>query len=208
MTIRVLLVDDHQIVRQGVRALLDPDVRFEVVGEAGTGAEALELTAEQHPDIILQDLKLPDISGPDLCANLLKASPDSVVLILTAYFDQNLVNACLRSGARGYLLKDAENLHLEEQLMAVARGHAVFDPRAAGVLTEIIRQGRLPADLLSPRELQVLILIADGLTNKEIGEQLFISENTVKGYVREILAKLDVRNRLEAVVQAKERGLL
>jgi two-component system response regulator DevR len=119
-----------------------------------------------------------------------------------------VVDACLRAGARGYLLKDAESLRLPERILTVGQGHVALDPRAADVLTNYLHHYDLLPELLNGRELQVLRLIAQGLTNKEIGEQLSLSENTVKGYVKEILAKLGVRNRVEAVLQAKERGLL
>ena len=206
--IRVVLVDDHYIVRQGLRSILDPDPRFEVVGEAGNGVNALRVVTERQPDAVLLDLKLPDMGGVDLCQRIIRACPETAVLILTAFIDHDLVDACLRAGAQGYLLKDAENLHLCEHLIAVVKGHAALDPRAANVLTDYLRQHAPSPDLLSPRELQVLRLIAQGLTNKEIGATLYISENTVKGHVREILAKMNARNRIEAVLLAKERRLV
>jgi two-component system response regulator DevR len=206
--VRVVLVDDHRIVRQGLRSILDPDPRFEVVGEASNGADALRIVVEQRPDIVLLDLKLPGMGGVELCQRMVQISPKMAVLILTAFIDRNLVDACLRAGARGYLLKDAENLHLREQLLAVAQGHAALDPRAADVLTDYIHQYDPPPEVLTLREMEILRLIAQGLTNKEIGSRLHLSENTVKGYVKDILAKMDVRNRIEAVLRAKERGLL
>jgi len=206
--IRVVLVDNHHIVRQGLRSALDPDPRFEVVGEAASGAEALRVVTEQQPDVVLLDLKLGDMSGTDLCRPLIQASPRTAVLILTAFIDRNLVDVCLRAGARGYLLKDAESLRLPEQILTVVEGHVALDPRAADVLTSYLQQYDPLPELLNMRELKVLRLIAQGLTNKEIGGQLHLSENTVKGYVKEILAKLGVRNRVEAVLQAKERGLI
>lgn len=206
--IRVMLVDDHRIVRQGLRSILAPDPRFEVAGEAANGVDALKVVAEQQPDVVLLDLKLPDMSGVELCRRIIQARPETAVLILTAFIDQNLVNACLQAGARGYLLKDAENLQLREQLLAVVEGHAALDPRAADVLTEYIRGHEPPLEMLTLREVEVLRLIAHGLTTKEIGNQLHLSENTVKGYVKDILAKLGVHNRIEAVLRAKERGLI
>jgi DNA-binding NarL/FixJ family response regulator len=206
--IRVVLVDNHHIVRQGLRSVLDPDPRFEVVGEAASGAEALRVVTEQQPDVVLLDLKLGDVSGTDLCRPIIQASPRTAVLILTAFIDRNLVDACLRAGARGYLLKDAESLRLPEQILTVVEGHVALDPRAADVLTNYLHHYDPLPELLNMRELQVLRLIAQGLTNKEIGGQLHLSENTVKGYVKEILAKLGVRNRVEAVLRAKERGLI
>ncbi len=206
--VRILLVDDHRIVREGVRSVLGADPRFIVVGEAATGAEALRLVKMEQPDAVLLDLKLPDASGAELCQRIIDVSPTTAVLIFTAYFDHHLVNACLRAGARGYLLKDTEQLNLPDQILAVVHGHAALDPRAASVLIEHIRQQPPPADLLSPRELEILRLIAQGLTNREIAIELIISENTVKGYIKEIFSKLEVHNRIEAVIQARERGLL
>ncbi len=206
--IRVLLVDDHRIVRQGLHSILDPDPEVEIVGEAGDGASAIALVAEQKPDVVLLDLKLPDMDGITLCQRILEACPQTAVLFLTAFIDRNLVNACLRAGARGYLLKDAENLHLKEHLTAVMQGYAALDPRAAGILTDFVRQQPEGSDVLGKRDLEVLQLIAQGLTNREISARLFLSENTVKGYVKEIMAKMGVHNRVEAVLLAKERGLL
>jgi two-component system, NarL family, response regulator DevR len=206
--IRVLLVDDHRIVRQGLRSILDPDPEFEVVGETGDGAGALQLVAELQPDIILLDLKLPNMDGVVLCQRIMELYPQTAVLALTAFIDQSLVNACLQAGARGYLLKDAENLHLKEQLMAVMQGYVALDPRAAGMLTDLVRRQPTGGDILSLRDLEVLRLIAQGLTNREISTRLHLSENTVKGYVKEVMAKMGVHNRVEAVLLAKERGIL
>lgn len=206
--IRVLLVDDHRIVRQGLRSILDPDPGFEVVGEANDGASAMQLVGEVNPDVVLLDLKLPDIDGVALCQKILEFHPQTTVLILTAYIDQTLVNACLKAGARGYLLKNAENLRLKEQLISVVQGYAALDPRAAGMLTDLVRHQPFKGEVLSLRDLEVLHLIAQGLTNREIGERLFLSENTIKGYVKEILSKLGARNRVEAVLLAKEQGFI
>jgi len=148
------------------------------------------------------------MGGVELCQRISEANPQTAVLILTAFIDRGLVDACLRAGARGYLLKDAENLHLQEQLLAVVQGHAALDPRAADVLTDYLLEHKPSPEVLSLRELEVLRLIAQGLTNKEVGAKLYISENTVKGHVKEILTKMNARNRIEAVLVAKERGLL
>jgi len=206
--IRIILVDDHRIVRQGLRSILDPDPRFEVVGEAATGVEALQVLSTQQPDIVLLDLKLPDMSGVELCQRMVELRPATAVLILTAFIDRNLVNACLQAGARGYLLKDAGNLRLREHLLSVAQGHAALDPRAADVLAEYVRKQHQPPQMLSLREVEILRLIAQGLTTKEIGSQLHLSENTVIGYIKDMLAKLGLHNRIEAVLLAKERGLI
>ena len=204
--IRVVLVDDHRIVRRGLRSILDPDPRFEVVGEASDGAEALRVVAEQHPDVVLLDLQLPTMGGVELCHRIVQVSPEIAVLILTAFIDRNLVNVGLRAGARGYLLKDVENLHLRERLLSVVQGHTALDPRAADVLVDSVCER--PPQALNLREMGMLRLIAQGLTNREIGEQLHLSENTVKGYVKTILSKMGARNRIEAVFLARERSLI
>jgi DNA-binding NarL/FixJ family response regulator len=206
--IRIVLVDNHCIVRQGLRSILDPDPRFEVVGEAATGADALRLVAEQQPDLVLLDLKLPDTSGVELCQPMIHASPQTAVVILTAFLDRHLVEACLRAGARGYLLKEAENLHLQEHLLNAVQGHAALDPRAADFLVNHIRSDSPRPELLNGREIEILRLVSRGFSNGEVASQLCLSENTVKGYMKDILVKLQVHNRIEAVLQAKEQGLI
>jgi DNA-binding NarL/FixJ family response regulator len=207
-TIRVVLVDNHRLVRQGLRAILDPDPRFQVVGEAAGGADALRAVSEQQPDAVLLDLKLSDANGASLCRPMLEASPDTAVVILTAFIDRSLVDACLRAGASGYLLKDAETLNVPEQILNAIEGHTALDPRAADILVSYVREHEPPADALIPREIDVLRLVAQGLTSKEIALQLSISEHTVKGHVKEILSKLDVHSRVQAALLARGRGLI
>lgn len=206
--VRVLLVDDHKVVRQGLRSILEPDSRFEVVGEAGSGEDALRLVSEEKPDVVILDLRLPGMGGTEICRSIIQSDPKVAVLILTAFIDRQLVDECLRAGARGYLLKDADTLHLEEQLLAAVRGHAALDPRAAGIVTDYLLQHKPASEDLSLREMEVLHLVALDLTNREIGAKLYISENTVKQHLKKILAKLEARNRVEAVHIARERKLL
>lgn len=206
--ISVLLVDDHRIVRQGIHSILDDDERFSVVGEAANGTEAIRLAQELLPDIAILDLKLTDISGAELCRKIVKLTPKTAVLILTGYFEYDLVCACLQAGARGYLIKDAEHLDLPEQLMKMIEGHAVLDPRAADVLTDFMNNQRQSVDPLSARELEIIRLISQGMSNHEISGHLHITENTIKSHIKEIFSKLDVHNRIEAVVMAKKRGIL
>lgn len=206
--IRVFLVDDHSIVRHGLHSLLDPDPRFRIVGEAGTGAEALRLIEASKPDIVLLDLNLPDADGLRLCEEVARVCPTTYVVILTAFIDQRRVDAAVRAGARGYLLKDTEDLHLAEQLLAVAHGQVVVDPRAAAILTGFVRRSEPVVEGLTPRETEILHSMALGLTNKEIAAALALSEHTVKGYVKEILAKMGARNRVEAISRARDNGLL
>lgn len=206
--ISILLVDDHQIVRQGIRAILEPDGRFQVIGEAATGAEAIQLVKLLHPQIMILDLKMPDLSGIELCRQALQLAPNTIVLILTAYFEKDLIFSALRAGARGYLIKDAEQLHLPERLMELYSGHNIFDPRATDVLSEYAVQGEAIPDLLSNREFEVIQLISQGLTNHEIASQLNLTDNTVKGYVKDIFLRLNVHNRIEAVSVARKSGIL
>ena len=206
--IRVVLVDDHRLVRQGVRSVLDPDPEFAVIGEAASGSETLAVVQAQQPDMVLLDLQLPDMSGVEICHRIAQISPRTIVLILTAFIDQSLVDACLRAGAQGYLLKDAEDLHLKQQLRIAMQGHAVLDPRAADVLTDFVRSQEPAPEVLTLREITVLRFIADGLTNREIGDKLHLSENTIKGHLKDILAKTGARNRVHAVLLARERGIL
>jgi two-component system response regulator DevR len=203
--VRVVLVEDDPLVRQGLRSILDADPRIQVAGEAAAAAEALRLVAETQPDAVLLDLKLGDtMSGVDLCEPLLQACTGTAVVVLTAFLDRDLLEACLRAGARGYLLKDAETLDLPGGLLAAVEGRAVLDPRAAALLQEP-EPGACP---LSPPELKVLGRMCMGLTNQEIAGQLSLSEDKVRGHVQEILHKLGARTRVEAVVLAHERGLV
>jgi DNA-binding NarL/FixJ family response regulator len=206
--ISILLVDDHQIVRQGVRAILEPDNRFQVIGEAATGAEAIRLVKLLHPQIMILDLKIPDLSGIEVCHQVIQLAPNTIVLILTAYFEKDLIFSALRAGARGYLIKDADQINLPERLMDLYSGHNVFDPRATDVLSEYAVQGEVIRDLLSNREFEVIQLISQGLTNHEIASQLNLTENTVKGYVKDIFFRLNVHNRIEAVSVARKSGIL
>lgn len=206
--VRLLLVDDHKVVRQGLRFILDPDPRFEVLAEAGSGEEALRVLSGLEPDAVILDLHLPDAAGAEICRRIVELHPKVAVLILTAFVDRQLVDACLRAGARGYLLKDVENLHLEEQILAAVRGQTPLDPRAAGIVTDFLLQHEPSTEQLSPREMEVLQLLSQDLTNREIGAELYISENTVKQHVKKILAKLEARNRVEATLKARERNLL
>jgi DNA-binding NarL/FixJ family response regulator len=206
--ISVLLVDDHQIVRQGLRSILETDGRFKVVGEAASGKEAIKLAQAFLPDIVILDLKLQDISGAEVCSQIKKYSSESTVLILTGYFEHDLVYACMQAGARGYLIKDAEQLNLPEQLMNLMQGHAVLDPRAVDALTSFMNKQQRIVDALTPREIEIIRLISQGLSNQEISLHLNISINTTKSHIKEIFSKLDSHNRIEAVVMAKKRGIL
>jgi DNA-binding NarL/FixJ family response regulator len=208
VTVSVLVVDDHSLVREGVRAELDRDRRLDVVGEAATGAEALALTEQLQPDLVILDLRLGDMDGLAVMQKIKAIAPETVVVVLTASCPPPLIEACIRAGARGVLLKDAENLRLCEQLLDAAAGHSALDPRAADVLADLVRASGPPADTLSPRDVEILRLCAQGLSSREIGLSLGLSEHTIAGYLKEILHKLHVHSRVEAVVVAMKGGLL
>ncbi|NPA90894.1 MAG: response regulator transcription factor [Chloroflexi bacterium] len=209
--VRIVLVDDHQVVRQGLRAILQQEPHFEIVGETGDGIHAITLISHLKPDIALVDIRLADMSGLEVCRHAVELSPHTRVIILTAYLDSNLVHQALRAGARGYLLKDAEQMALVERIYQVLRGEYAFDPRVTHTLAEYAVQHPPPEDdqvLLSPRELEILKLVAQGMTNVEIADMLYLSPATVKDYVRNITTKLGARNRVEAVTKAVRLGLI
>jgi len=206
--VSLILIDDHRVVRQGLRFILDPDPRFDVLAEAGNGEDALQLLSELKPDVVILDLHLPDTNGAEICQQIIKLHPKVAVIILTAFIDRQLVDVCLRAGARGYLLKDAENLHLREQILAAVHGQTPLDPRAAGIVADILLQQKPSSEQLSHREMEVLQLVSHDLTNHEISTKLSISINTVKQHIKHILVKLDARNRVEAVLKARKRNIL
>jgi len=215
--IRVLLADDQQLMREGLRVLLDliPDIR--VVGEAGDGVEAVERTRQLRPDVVLMDVRMPVLDGVAATRRLHDASPEVKVIILTTFDDDEYVFEGLRAGAVGYLLKDVPSEQLANAIRAAARGEAFIQPSVARkVVAEFARlterehrrREQPLAEPLSVRELEVLALMAEGLSNREIGERLFIAEGTVKNHVSNVLAKLGVRDRTQAILRAQELGLL
>lgn len=206
--IKTVVVDDHILVRKGIHSILDQDLRFTIVGEAASGLEAIQIIDDTNPDLVLLDLHLPDMNGVEVCEQIIKSHPEIVVMILTAFIDHDRVDAGLRAGARGYLLKDTENLNLPEQLITAIQGHHVLDPRAADVLTDFFLGQSPGPQVITVREISILRLVAEGLTNKEIGDQLHLSENTVKGHLKDILAKTGAKNRIQAVLISKERRIL
>jgi DNA-binding NarL/FixJ family response regulator len=204
MPVRVLLADDHQLMREGTAALLGADERIEVVGLARDGREALAMSERRRPDVVLLDLNMPGIGGLEACARLRKA-PGPEVLMLTVSEEEPDLYAALRVGAAGYLTKDVPPADLIEAVLAVARGEPRIAPAMASrMLAELGRAPRAPdpLDVLSERERDVLALLAEGLRNREIAERLVISEATVKTHVRHVLEKLRFRNRAEAAAFA------
>ena len=207
--IRVLIVDDHVLVRAGLRTLLSTDPQIKVLGEAATGAAAIAMARELQPDVVLLDAHLPDLTGPAVCRRLRTAVPDAVVAMLSTFTDYELVRDCVRAGAQGYLLKEIEQLDLSRSIQALARGEAVIDPKVAPLVLAAARQ-RGGADggepMLSARQREVLQLVAQGLSNREIGTRTNLSELTIKSYIEDILLHLGARNRVHAAILATRHG--
>jgi DNA-binding NarL/FixJ family response regulator len=209
--IRVLLVDDHELVRTGLRTMLGGDPGVDVVGDADSGAAALAQARALAPDLVLLDARMPDMDGDEVCQRLLIEMPGVAVVILTTFAEDDLVRRCVRAGARGYLLKDIAHLDLGRNLRAVMRGEAVIDSKVAPAILAAARQvAEAPSasQSLNPRQREVLRLVAEGLSNREIAARTHLSEHTVKGYVEEILERLGARNRVHAAIVATKQGLI
>jgi DNA-binding NarL/FixJ family response regulator len=211
-TIRVLIADDHAVYRWGLRTLLDSEADMEVVGEAATGKEAVERAAEVRPDIILMDIQMPGINGIDATRRIIEANQEIGVVILTMYEDDDSVFSAMRAGARGYVLKGAHPSEILKVLRAVARGEAYFGPEIARRLVDFFSAPKVASPKeafpeLTSREREILDLIAQGRTNAEIAARLFVSPNTVRNHISHIFAKLQVADRAEAIVRAREAGL-
>jgi DNA-binding NarL/FixJ family response regulator len=211
--IRLLIIDDHEMVREGLKAILVAEPDFSIVGEAANAERALELVERLRPDIALLDIRLPGVSGIEVCRTMTERYPQTAVIILTTFTDENLVAQCVQAGARGFIVKDIERFDLKRAIRAVARGEAAIDSKAAvAVLAQLRRAPKVNAELipesLSSQQLVILRLVAQGLSSKEIATRLYLSENTVKGYVQEILHRLGVKNRTEAVMVAVKQGWL
>jgi DNA-binding NarL/FixJ family response regulator len=200
MTIRVLVADDHPVVRHGLCTMLEIEDDFVVVGRAADGEEAVAQARETHPDIILMDVQMPKVDGLEAMRQIRETDPDIRVIVLTTYRDEDYIFPSLRAGARAYLLKDASREELAEAIRAVHRGESLLDPQIAD-------QART-RDGLTAREVEVLELMARQHSNAQIAEKLFVSENTVKTHVSNILAKLGCGDRAAAVLTAWKRHLI
>jgi DNA-binding NarL/FixJ family response regulator len=204
--IRLIIVDDHPVVREGLRALLDTQPDTEVVGEAINGAEALSLVASLHPDLVLMDLQMPEMDGVAGTRRIRQRHQDVNVLVLTTYDTDSDIARAVEAGATGYLLKDASRDELMRAIHLAARGESVLSPQVA---SRVLERMRAPAEeALSTREVEVLLEVADGLSNKEIARSLYISEATVKTHLLHIFAKLGVEDRTAAATTALERGII
>jgi DNA-binding NarL/FixJ family response regulator len=207
--LRVVMIDDHEIVRTGLKHILADDPDFAVVGEADDGPSGIMTVEAMRPDVVLLDCRLPSLNGADICRLIAERSPETKVVILSAFGDDELVYQCLLAGARGYVLKDIAHFDLKRSLWAVARGEVVIDPRVARAVVQRLRAQAEPAGQpLAPHQVPVLRLMSQGFSNREIAERLCLSENTIKGYVQEVLRRVGAKNRLEAVMIASRRGWL
>ncbi len=200
---RLLIVDDSEVVRTGLRTLLGTEPAIEVVGEAATVASGVEAAFRLKPDVILLDIRLPDGTGIDACRQILKRTADARVLILTSVIDDTIVDEAIRAGAHGYLLKEIDGRGLVTAIRDVAAGRSILDPAITARVMQRVKTGGTGRDAfgtLSPQEKRVLALIAEGCTNKEVGVKLGLSEKTVKNYLSTVFEKLHVSRRAEAAV--------
>ena len=207
--IRILIVDDHEMVREGLRAMLRHEPDFDVVGDAATAEGIVELVEETRPDVLLLDARLPGVGGPEASRLLCRSHPELAVLIISTYSDDELVEQCIRAGARGYVVKDIEQFTLKESIRAVYRGEGAVSPVVATKLLHRLRDSAAGPEIpLNDSQREILRLIAQGFSNREIGAKVYLSENTVKSHVQEIFRKLNVRTRVEAALRAAEKGWL
>jgi two-component system, NarL family, response regulator DevR len=207
--VRVFLLDDHEIVRRGVKELLEAEGDLEVVGEAGTAADALARIPPTRPDVAVLDVRLPDGDGVQVCREIRSAHPEIQCLMLTSFADDEALFQAIMAGASGYVLKQIKGADVVEAVRSVAAGRSLLDPSVTARVLERLRKGSEEDELLarlSPQERNILRLIADGLTNRQIAEQVHLAEKTVKNYVSNLLAKLGMERRTQAAVYAARLG--
>lgn len=206
-SIRIFLVDDHEVVRRGVTALLEAESDIEVVGEAGTAEQALARVAAVRPDVAVLDVRLPDGSGVEVCREIRSRHPEVACLVLTSFADDEALLHAVMAGAAGYVLKQIHGSDLVGAVRTVAGGASLLDPRSTARLLERMRgesRREDPLDVLTAQERQIVELIGDGLTNREIGKRLFLAEKTIKNHVSSVLAKLGMKRRTQVAVLATE----
>jgi len=211
--IRILIVDDHTVVRHGLRQVLEREPDMEIIGEAGTGLDAVRMTEGERPDVVLLDAKLGDDDGADVCRRVLAVSPATAVVVLTAYSQDGIILGALAAGAKGYLIKDVELDEIKRTVRAVYAGHSVLDPKVASRVIANVRtaNGRTVspgAAVLSERDLAIVRYVAAGLTNKAIAARVHLSPHTIKDRLEKIAAGFGVRSRTEIVAEAIRAGLV
>ena len=209
---RIILVDDHELVRIGLKSLLERHPQFDVVGEAGSAREALEQVESLKPDVVVMDIRLPGTSGIDACEQIVNQHPETKVLMLTSYAEDEMLFSAIRAGASGYVLKQIGSEDLIKAIESVGRGEALLDPAVTQRVFQEVRRAVKEEEAsafshLSQQEKHVLLLVSEGKTNREIAKQLFLGEGTVRNYVSSILSKLGVNNRAEAAAYAVEHNL-
>jgi DNA-binding NarL/FixJ family response regulator len=209
---RILLVDDHEVVRLGLKALLEHHPQFEVVAEAGNARDAIEQVGRIQPDVVLMDIRLPGASGIEACEEITRRFPETRVIMLTSYAEDEMLFSAIRAGASGYVLKQIGGEDLVRALEAVGRGEALLDPAVTQRVFQEVRRAVKEEEAssfanLSQQEKHVLLLVSEGKTNREIAKALFLGEGTVRNYVSSILSKLGVSNRAEAAAYAVEHNL-
>lgn len=209
---RIIVVDDHEVVRLGLRSLLEKHKDFEVVAEAGTPKEAIEKTRAHEPDVVVMDIRLKGGSGIEACQEIIDENPDTKVIMLTSYAEDEMLFSAIRAGAAGYVLKQIGGEDLIRAIEAIGRGEALLDPAVTQRVFQEVRKAAREEEAsafaeLTEQEMHVLQLVSEGRTNRQIAEMLYLGEGTVRNYVSSILSKLNVRNRAEAAAYAVEHNL-
>jgi len=209
---RIILVDDHEVVRLGLKSLLEQHPQFDVVGEAGSAREALEQVAAHKPDVVVMDIRLPGTSGIEACEQIVNQFPNTKVIMLTSYAEDEMLFSAIRAGASGYILKQIGSDDLVKAIESVGRGEALLDPAVTQRVFQEVRRAVKEEEAsafshLSQQEKHVLLLVSEGKTNREIAKSLFLGEGTVRNYVSSILSKLSVNNRAEAAAYAVQHSL-
>ncbi len=207
MALTAMLVDDHTMIRQGLRRGLEAE-GIRVVAEAGNGEDAIKLALDNRPDVVLMDVSMPTIDGIETTRRLVKADARQRVVMLTMHMDKKLIDQAIRAGAVGYLTKDCTITEVVDAIRLAVNGDVVLSPSLAGAMLNEVRSAETPESLISPREEEVLQLVADGLGTTEIAERLFISQKTVKNHLGSIYEKLDARDRTQAVLMAVRMGIV
>jgi DNA-binding NarL/FixJ family response regulator len=212
LVIRIVLADDHEVVRLGLKALIQQEPDLRVVAEAETGDEAIQIAMAHQPDIVLMDIRMPGMSGIEACAEITRILPSTRVIVLTSYAEDDLLLSAIRAGAKGYVLKRIGSSDMIDTIRRVAEGESALDPSMIATIFNEVRQADAVKEVsafseLSPQEMRILAMIADGATNRDIAAKMFLSEGTVRNYVSNLLNKLNVANRAEAAAFAVQHHI-